>query len=56
MIFNTIFMVWAEAQNHEKKSHFEIKMIKKICLAAFKFEIQGLQRKLWRFREAGLGP
>ena len=35
---------------------FEIKMIKKICLGVFRFEILGLQRKLWRFREVGLGP
>ena len=35
---------------------FEIKMIKKICLGVIRFEIGGLQRKLWRFREVGLGP
>ena len=27
-------------------------MIKKICLGVIRFEIGGLQRKLWRFREA----
>ena len=31
-------------------------MIKKICLGVIRFEIGGLQGKLWRFREVGLGP
>ena len=31
-------------------------MIKKICLGVIRFKIGGLRRKLWRFREVGLGP
>ena len=34
---------------------FEIKTIKKICLGVILFKIEGLQRKLWRLREVGLG-
>ena len=34
---------------------FEVKMIKKICLGVIRFEIGGLQRKLWRCRDVGLG-
>ena len=30
-------------------------MIKKICLGVIRFKIGGLQGKLWRFREVGLG-
>ena len=29
---------------------FEIKMIKKICLGVNRFNIEELQRKLWRFQ------
>ena len=31
-------------------------MIKKIGLGVIRFEIGGLQRKLWRFRDVGVGP
>ena len=30
-------------------------MIKKICLGVIRIKIGGLQGKLWRFREVGLG-
>ena len=50
MVFNTIFMVWAEAQNHKKKSHFEIKMIKKICLGVIGIEFFSKLTELRDFR------
>ena len=59
VVFQARFLVMIFFQNLHfltVDSIFEIKMIKKICLGVFRFEILGLRRKLWRFREAGLGP
>ena len=50
-VFQVQFLVVIFFQNWHfwiLDSIFEIKMIKKICLGVFRFEIGGLRRKLWR--------